>query len=44
MNSFENEKACIIAPVIASPPFMALDAITNVKGKVVNEPAESCDS
>ena len=33
-----------MALVIALPPFIALDAITNVKGKAVNGPAESCDS
>jgi len=33
-----------MASVIAPPPFIALDAITNVKGKVVNELAESYDS
>jgi len=33
--------ALIMASVIAPPPFMALDAIINVKGKAANEPAES---
>ena len=35
-----SQLALIMALVIALPPFMALDAITNIKKKVVNKLAE----